>query len=61
MAEKARCLYFHEQMLLFLKSLPYYQPQNFRQKKKNNSKKEALFPKGWELILQILQACCEGS
>lgn len=63
MAEKARCLYFHKQMLLFLKSLPYYQPQNLRpkKKKKNNSKKEALFPKGWELILQILQACCEGS
>lgn len=34
MAEKARCLYFHKQMLLFLKSLPYYQPQNLRPKKK---------------------------
>ena len=49
-------------MLQFLKSLPYHQPQNLKPKKTpKTSKKEALFPKGWKIILQILQACCEGS
>lgn len=48
MAEKARCLYFHKQMLLFLKSLPYYQPQNLRPKKKKKKQlqKRGIIPKG---------------